>query len=133
VRCDLRLADNQALAAAMAHGASVVPIFVLDPAANNGGWQWTAGTATDAASYFRVFNAVAQGMKFDPDGEYVRRWVPELARVPGRYIHAPWDMPAEVQRAAGCVIGGDYPEPLVDHQVARVRALAAHAAARSNG
>ena len=86
-----------------------------DPAANNGGWQWTAGVGTDAAPYFRVFNPVLQGEKFDPEAGYVRRWVPELARVPDRHIHAPWTMPVDVQRLAGTVIGRDYPAPIVDH------------------
>jgi deoxyribodipyrimidine photo-lyase len=101
-----------------------------DPAANNGGWQWTAGTGTDAAPYFRVFNPVLQGQKFDPQGDYVRCWLPELARVPGRFIHQPWRMPVEIQRAAGCIIGQDYPAPLVDHAWARERVLAAYAQAR---
>jgi deoxyribodipyrimidine photo-lyase len=94
-----------------------------DPAANNGGWQWTAGTGTDAAPYFRVFNPSLQGMKFDPRGNYVRRYVPELAKVPDAYIHEPWKMPADVQRQAGCFIGVDYPQPIVDHSAARKRAL----------
>ncbi len=103
-----------------------------DPAANSGGWQWTAGTGTDAAPYFRVFNPSLQGAKFDPDGAYVRRWVPELDRVPTRYIHAPWTMPPLDQHAAGCRIGHDYPAPIVDHAAARDRALAAYAYARAN-
>lgn len=94
-----------------------------DPAANNGGWQWTAGTGTDAAPYFRVFNPILQGVKFDPNGVYVRRWVPELERVPDRYIHTPWEMPAEEQRSIAVVIGKDYPAPIVDHAQARQRAL----------
>ena len=97
-----------------------------DPAANNGGWQWTAGTGTDAAPYFRVFNPILQGRKFDPEGAYVRRWVPELATVPDKYIHAPWEMPLDVQQAAGCQIGTDYPLPIVDHQQARAWVLAAY-------
>ena len=101
-----------------------------DPASNNGGWQWTAGTGTDAAPYFRIFHPVLQGMKHDPEGVYVRRWVPELARVPGRYLQAPWQMPVEVQRAVGCIIGQDYPAPIVDHTWARERVLAAYAQAR---
>jgi len=101
-----------------------------DVAANNGGWQWTAGTGTDAAPYFRVFNPVSQGRRFDPTGAYVRRWVPELARVPDAYLHEPWTMPPTVQAAAGCVIGRDYPAPIVDHGAARERALAAYAAVR---
>ena len=101
-----------------------------DVAANNGGWQWTAGTGTDAAPYFRVFSPVRQGRRFDPEGTYVRRWVPELAGVPAAYVHEPWTMPPGVQVAAGCVIGRDYPAPIVDHGLARARALAAYAAAR---
>jgi deoxyribodipyrimidine photo-lyase len=97
-----------------------------DPAANNGGWQWTAGTGTDAAPYFRVFNPVLQGARFDPQGDYVRRWVPELADVPVEFIHEPWKMPADAQRRAGCIIGTHYSTPLVDHTAARYRALAAY-------
>jgi deoxyribodipyrimidine photo-lyase len=103
-----------------------------DPAANNGGWQWTAGTGTDAAPYFRVFNPVLQGAKFDPDGSHVRRWVPELAKVPTSHIHAPWTLSPAAQHGAGCRIGHDYPAPIVDHAMARERALAAYADARAN-
>jgi deoxyribodipyrimidine photo-lyase len=95
-----------------------------DLASNNGGWQWAASVGTDAQPFFRVFNPTLQGKRYDPDGDYVRRWLPELARVPARYIHEPWTMPAETQRAAGCVIGVDYPAPIVDHAAARERALA---------
>ncbi|MCO5211354.1 MAG: DNA photolyase family protein [Caldilinea sp.] len=102
-----------------------------DPAANNGGWQWTAGTGTDAAPYFRVFNPVSQGQKFDPDGAYIRRWVPELQRVPDKFIHAPWTMPRSDQVRAGCHIGAEYPAPLVDHAAARERVLAAYKAVKS--
>jgi len=101
-----------------------------DPAANNGGWQWTAGTGTDAAPYFRVFNPVTQGQKFDPDGLYVRRWVPELADTPAKFIHEPWKLPLSDQHRAGCVIGQDYPAPIVDHAWARDRTLAAYAQAK---
>lgn len=87
-----------------------------DPAANNGGWQWVAGTGTDAAPYFRVFNPVLQGKKFDPKGDYVRRWVPELAHVSEAFIHEPWLLP-ENERPTS------YPEPLVEHSFARQRAL----------
>ncbi len=99
-----------------------------DPAANNGGWQWTAGTGTDAAPYFRVFNPVTQGRKFDPVGRYVRHWLPALAGVPDAFVHEPWRLDAAGQRAAGCVIGRDYPLPIVDHALARERVLAAYAA-----
>jgi len=101
-----------------------------DSASNNGGWQWTAGTGTDAAPYFRIFNPVLQGKKHDPQGAYVRRWVPELTHVPDKFIHEPWKMPPEVQQKAGCVIGQDYPAPIVDHAWARERTLAAYAQAR---
>jgi deoxyribodipyrimidine photo-lyase len=101
-----------------------------DPAANNGGWQWTAGTGTDAAPYFRIFNPVTQGQKFDPDGQYVRQWVPELANVPAKFIHEPWKLPSSDQRRAGCVVGQDYPAPILDHAWARERTLTAYAQAK---
>jgi deoxyribodipyrimidine photo-lyase len=101
-----------------------------DPAANNGGWQWTAGVGTDAAPYFRVFNPVLQGQKFDPDGAYIRRWLPELAHVPDQYLHTPWDMPLSVQQQTGCRLGQDYPRPIVEHHQARERTLAAYAQAK---
>ncbi len=97
-----------------------------DLASNSAGWQWTAGSGADAAPYFRVFNPVRQGEKFDPKGEYVRRWVPELAKLPAKHIHAPWDAPADVLRDAGVRLGETYPEPIVDHGMARKRALAAY-------
>lgn len=99
-----------------------------DPAANNGGWQWTAGTGTDAAPYFRIFNPVTQGKKFDPNGDFVRRWLPELQAVPTEYIHEPWQMARARQQEAGCLIGRDYPLPMVDHGIARERTLEAFAA-----
>jgi deoxyribodipyrimidine photo-lyase len=101
-----------------------------DPAANNGGWQWTAGTGADAAPYFRVFNPILQGKKFDPQGVYVRRWVPELAAVPDQFLHAPWEMPVDIQRRAGCMIGKDYPTPIVDHALARQRVIVAYQSGR---
>jgi deoxyribodipyrimidine photo-lyase len=96
-----------------------------DLASNNGGWQWAASTGTDAQPFFRIFNPVRQGERFDTGGEYVRRWVPELARVPDRFIHAPWTMPNAVQGEAGCRVGADYPAPIVDHSLARERAIGA--------
>jgi deoxyribodipyrimidine photo-lyase len=95
-----------------------------DPAVNNGNWQWSAGVGTDAAPYFRIFNPTSQAEKHDPQGEYIRRWVPELTHVPDKYIHAPWQMPKEIQSAAGCVIGKDYPAPIIDHKAAKERTLA---------
>jgi deoxyribodipyrimidine photo-lyase len=104
-----------------------------DPASNNGGWQWAASTGTDPQPYFRMFNPTLQGRRFDPDGDYVRRWVPELARVPAGWLHTPWLMPPEVAEAAGFRIGVDYPLPIVAHEAARERALAALSAAGSPG
>jgi deoxyribodipyrimidine photo-lyase len=97
-----------------------------DPAANNGGWQWTAGTGADAAPYFRIFNPVSQSIKHDPQGVTIRRWLPELSHVPDEYIHEPWKMPVEVQKTAGCKIGVDYPTPLIDHAGRRELVLRAY-------
>jgi deoxyribodipyrimidine photo-lyase len=101
-----------------------------DLANNSCGWQWVAGCGADAAPYFRVFNPVLQGEKFDPDGAYVRRNVPELAKLDAKWIHRPWEAPANALRAAGVTLGETYPKRLVDHAVARDRALAAHAEMR---
>lgn len=95
-----------------------------DLAANNGGWQWAASTGTDAAPYFRIFNPATQGERFDAEGEFIRRWVPELQAVPGKHIHAPWGW-ADKQRQTL-----DYPRPIVDHKQARIATLAAYEAAR---
>lgn len=97
-----------------------------DLADNTLGWQWVAGSGADAAPYFRIFNPVTQGRRFDPDGTYVRRWVPELGGLPARYVHAPWLAPRDVLAAAGVVLGESYPLPVVDHGEARARALAAY-------
>lgn len=94
-----------------------------DWAQNNAGWQWAAGTGSDAQPYFRIFNPVAQGTKFDPEGNYVRRWVPELAKLPARHIHAPWTAPPSVLEPAGVRLGVDYPAPIVEHAAARERFL----------
>jgi deoxyribodipyrimidine photo-lyase len=95
-----------------------------DWAQNNMGWQWSAGTGSDAQPYFRVFNPKLQGQKFDPSGSYVRRWVPELARVPDRFIHCPSDAQKSTLLEAGVRLGIDYPPPIVDHRAARERFLA---------
>lgn len=103
-----------------------------DLANNAASWQWVAGSGADAAPYFRIFNPILQGEKFDPDGSYVRRWLPELAHLPDRYIHKPWLAPAAVLREAGLRLGQDYPQPLVDHDIARKAALAAFAQLRND-
>ena len=96
-----------------------------DLANNSASWQWVAGCGADAAPYFRIFNPVLQGEKFDPDGAYVRRWVPELAQLPAAHIHKPWLAPDAVLAAADVSLGVSYPTPIVDHGTARNRALAA--------
>ena len=98
-----------------------------DFASNSLGWQWTAGCGADAAPYFRVFNPVLQGEKFDKTGAYVRRWVPELDRLPDKWVHQPWAAPAEALAAAGVRLGDTYPRPLVDLKASRQRALEAWA------
>jgi deoxyribodipyrimidine photo-lyase len=102
-----------------------------DLAANNGGWQWSASTGTDAAPYFRIFNPILQGKSFDPDGAFVRAMIPALRDVPAKYVHEPWALPPLLQAEHGCVIGRDYPAPIVDHASARKRALEVYGAAIS--
>jgi deoxyribodipyrimidine photo-lyase len=94
-----------------------------DLANNTLGWQWTAGCGADAAPYFRVFNPVDQGKRFDPDGTYIRHWVPELAELPDKYLHEPWKAPESVLHDAKVELGKTYPHPLVDHAEARRKAL----------
>jgi deoxyribodipyrimidine photo-lyase len=101
-----------------------------DLASNTLGWQWVAGCGADAAPYFRIFNPVSQARRFDPEGEYVRRFVPELSRLPTARIHAPWEATSAELAAAGVVPGGNYPAPLVDLQASRQDALAAFRAIR---
>lgn len=97
-----------------------------DLASNTLGWQWTAGCGADAAPYFRIFNPMQQGERFDVDGNYVRRWVPELTKIPARYIHSPWTAPGMVLHDAGITLGKTYPHPIVHHAEARTKALAAY-------
>ena len=96
-----------------------------DLASNSASWQWVAGCGADAAPFFRIFNPITQSEKFDKQGDYIRRFVPELANMPAKYIHAPWLAPAEILAAAGVKIGDDYPAPIVDIKESRERALAA--------
>jgi deoxyribodipyrimidine photo-lyase len=95
-----------------------------DLASNNGGWQWTAGTGTDASPWFRIFNPILQGQKFDPEGTYIRTYLPELTQIPQRVVHTPWLLAKKEQRTCGCVLGKDYPLPMVNHSEERTIALA---------
>ena len=97
-----------------------------DIASNACSWQWVAGSGADAAPYFRIFNPIAQGQKFDPDGDYVRQWCPELLELPKKFIHAPWEAPALTRASAGVELGSSYPLPIVDHKQARQGALDAY-------
>ena len=110
------------------HGAAWFWDTLLDAdlASNSCSWQWVAGSGADAAPYFRIFNPVMQGEKFDGEGHYVRRWVPEIARLPDRYLHHPWDAPAAILAAAGVELGTSYPKPMVEHRAARQAALDAY-------
>ncbi len=103
----------------------------FDLAANNGGWQWAASTGCDAQPYFRIFNPVTQSERFDPQGRFIARYLPALARLPASAIHAPWRAPSSILASAGIVLGRDYPRPIVDHASARTATLARFARALS--
>jgi deoxyribodipyrimidine photo-lyase len=103
-----------------------------DPAQNVGNWRWVAGTGHDAAPFFRIFNPVTQSRRFDPAGAYIRTWVPELAGLSDASIHAPWEAGPLDLASAGVTLGVDYPEPIVDHDMARIRALEAYGVARGS-
>lgn len=102
-----------------------------DTASNSASWQWVAGSGADAAPYFRVFNPILQGEKFDKQGEYVQKWCPELGKLPAKYIHQPWAAPDHILRACGVVLGHNYPKPIVDLKTSRQRALDAFAAIKN--
>ena len=104
----------------------------FDLSANNGGWQWASSSGCDAQPYFRIFNPVTQSEKFDPEGKFIRRYVPELAKVANKYIHAPWLMGRVEQEGLGIVIGRDYPGPIVDHAQAREKTLARYAVVKKS-
>ena len=94
-----------------------------DLASNSASWQWIAGCGADAAPYFRIFNPVTQGQKFDPDGEYIRQYIPELKVLPNKYLFSPWEAPKEELDKAGIVLGQDYPNPIIDLKLSRQNAL----------
>jgi deoxyribodipyrimidine photo-lyase len=96
----------------------------FDFAANNGGWQWAASTGCDAQPYFRIFNPITQSEKFDPEGRFIKRYLPQLAKLPAKWIHAPWLAAAERLAEYGVELNKDYPAPIVDHAEARARTLA---------
>ena len=104
-----------------------------DLANNSASWQWIAGCGADAAPYFRIFNPITQGEKFDPDGHYIRQYVPELASLPDAYLFSPWTAPAGILASAGVRLGDNYPKPLVDAKASREAALAAFAALKDAG
>jgi deoxyribodipyrimidine photo-lyase len=105
----------------------------FDLAANNGGWQWAASSGCDAQPYFRIFNPVRQSEKFDPSGEFIRRYLPELAGLSAKDIHAPWQASAQALRAAGVELGKTYPVPIVRHDLARTETLQRYAVVKSAG
>jgi deoxyribodipyrimidine photo-lyase len=94
-----------------------------DPANNTASWQWIAGCGADAAPYFRIFNPIIQSQKFDPNGDYIRKYVPELYNLPNRYLHTPWEAPANLLNQCGIILGQHYPHPIVNHEEARQAAL----------
>jgi len=96
----------------------------FDLAANNGGWQWAASTGCDPQPYFRIFNPLTQSARFDPDGKFIKRYLPQLERLSAAEVHAPWRMSTQRQQETNCLIGRDYPAPIVDHAAARTRTLA---------
>ena len=106
-------------------------LLEADPASNAASWQWVAGSGADASPYFRIFNPFSQGAKFDSNGDYVRKFVPELAKLPKKYIHQPWTAPGLTLLEAGVKLGETYPHPIVDHKTAREKALAAYKASRA--
>jgi deoxyribodipyrimidine photo-lyase len=96
-----------------------------DLANNSASWQWIAGCGADAAPFFRIFNPIVQGEKFDPNGDYVREYIPELSQIPTKFIHKPWEAPEDILLKAGIILDKDYPLPIVDLKLSRERALSA--------
>ena len=101
-------------------------LFDADEASNCAGWQWVAGCGVDAAPFFRIFNPITQGKKFDPEGEYTRLYLPELTKLPNQYLFCPWEAPKIVLKQAGIKLGVHYPMPIVDLKLSRQQALAAY-------
>ena len=101
-----------------------------DPASNTSGWQWVSGCGADAAPYFRIFNPIIQGEKFDPDGKYIKKFIPELNKLPKKFIHEPWKADSAILKNSDIKLGDTYPNPIVDHKFARERALNKYAELR---
>ena len=103
-----------------------------DLANNSAGWQWIAGCGADAAPYFRIFNPITQGLKFDPNGEYVRKYIREISKLPNKYLFNPWEAPYEELERANVTLGDTYPKPIVDLKISRQDALSAFAQLKEN-
>jgi len=101
-----------------------------DLASNSASWQWVAGSGADAAPYFRIFNPIAQGIRFDPDGEYTKKYLPELKNIPNKYLYSPWEAPQDILAEANIELGKDYPQPIVDLKQSREKALDAFSVIR---
>ena len=96
---------------------------IRDRASNSASWQWVAGSGADAAPYFRIFNPISQGIKFDPEGEYTKKFLPELKDLPIKYLYSPWEAPEDVLEQANVKLGENYPNPIVDLKESREKAL----------
>jgi deoxyribodipyrimidine photo-lyase len=103
----------------------------MDEANNSMGWQWVAGSGVDASPYFRIFNPMTQSEKFDKNADYIRKWIPELAKLDNKWIHRPFDAPELILKSANIELGKDYPKPLVNHDMARKEALEAFKALKN--
>ena len=107
-------------------------LFDADFASNNANWQWVAGCGLDAAPYFRIFNPVTQGYKFDPQGTYTKKYIPELEKLPDKYLFSPWQAPENILKDAGVILGTQYPYPIVDLQESRNLALEIYKNSKNN-
>jgi deoxyribodipyrimidine photo-lyase len=104
----------------------------FDLSANNGGWQWAASSGCDAQPYFRIFNPITQSQKFDADGKFIKRYLPQLDKLDSKHIHAPWLAPSMTLEMAGITLGKDYPAPIVQHDEARKNTLARYAVVKKS-
>ena len=107
-------------------------LFDASVASNSASWQWVAGTGSDSAPYFRIFNPITQSKNFDPDGTYIRKFIPEISKLPNKYIFTPWETPNSIQNEFNTIIGSDYPNPVIELKKSRELALAAFASIKKN-